>query len=123
VTLADGCFDPVHWGHLQYLLVASHLDPPLVVHIAPDEAILAKGRTPFQSRQERAMTLLALGCVDRVRMWPSLADAIDEERPRYLVKGAEWRGKLPEDVLGACQRNGVEIVYTDVNAPRSRERL
>jgi cytidyltransferase-like protein len=123
VTLADGTFDPIHFGHIQYLLVAAHLDPPLVVHVAPDEAILAKGRAPFQSRQERAMTLLALGCVDRVRMWPSLADAIDEEQPRYLVKGAEWRGKLPKDVLEACQRNGVEIVYTDVNAPRSRERL
>jgi len=123
MTLADGCFDPLHWGHLQYLLVAAHLDGPLVVHIAPDEAIRAKGREPFQSRQERAMTVLALGCVDRVRMWPSLAFAISEEKPRYLVKGAEWRGRLPDDVLNACRSCGVEIVYTDVNAKRSRERL
>ena len=123
MTLADGTFDPLHFGHIQYLLVAAHLDGPLVVHIAPDDAIRAKGREPFQSRQERAMTVLALGCVDMVRMWPSLAEAIYEERPRYLVKGAEWRDQLPDDVMAACQHCHVEIVYTDVNAKRSSERL
>ena len=123
MVLADGVFDPLHWGHVQYLLVAAHLGSPLTVHIAPDDAIRAKGREPFQSRQERALTVLSLGCVDLVRMWPSLAEAIAQEKPRYLVKGAEWRGKLPADVLAACKRYDVEIVYTDVDAKRSSARL
>ena len=122
MVLADGCFDPLHFGHIQYLWIASKLGS-LTVHVAPDDAIRAKGREPYQSRQERAHTVLALGCVDRVRMWPDLAFAITEEKPRYLVKGAEWRDKLPEAVLDACRRYDVEIVYADVNAKRSSERL
>ena len=123
MVLADGVFDPIHFGHIQYLLIAAHVSQPLIVHIAPDEAIASKGRLPFQSRSERAMTVLALGCVDSVRMWPSLAEAIEQEKPRYLVKGAEWRDKLPNDVLAACKRYDVEIIYADVNAKRSSERL
>jgi cytidyltransferase-like protein len=105
VTLADGCFDPVHIGHIKYLRSAAALGRPLVVNIAPDEAIIAKGRQPFQHREERAQTILALDMVDRVCQQP-LASAIRDLKPRYVVKGAEWRDRLPEDVLAAAQDVG-----------------
>lgn len=122
-VLADGVFDPIHYGHVCYLRAASTLGPPLVVRVAPDAAIVAKGRTPFQSLEERARTVLAIGCVDRVVMDDSLAHAIAVLRPDYLVKGGDWRGKLPADVLAACESVGAEIIYTDTQERTSTERL
>jgi len=93
------------------------------VQIAPDEAILAKGRKPFQTRVERAMTIQCLDMVNMVRCYDSLAIAVLSECPAYLVKGAEWRGKLPADVLKACQEAETEIIYTHTREKSSTERL
>jgi cytidyltransferase-like protein len=122
MVLADGCFDPLHCGHLKYLRAAVALGRPLVVNIAPDEEIVAKGRQPFQNRDERAQTILALDMVDRVSV-NALATAIRELKPRYVVKGAEWRGKLPEDVLAAAQDVGASIAYLEIREKTSSERL
>jgi D-glycero-beta-D-manno-heptose 1-phosphate adenylyltransferase len=122
-VLADGCFDPLHLGHIKYLAAAAKLGRPLIVQIAPDTSILAKGRQPFQTREERAMTVLSLDMVDLVRCYDSLAIAVLSTCPRYLVKGSDWRGKLPEDVLKACQEAETEIIYTDTRERSSSERI
>ncbi len=122
-VLADGAFDPLHIGHIKYLAAAATYGRPLIVHIAPDTSIEAKGRKPFQTRVERAMTIQCLDMVDMVRCYDSLAIAVQSECPRYLVKGEDWRGKLPEDVLEACQIAETEIVYTPTREKSSTERL
>lgn len=122
MTLADGCFDPAHCGHLDYLIAAAALGRPLVVNIAPDSAIYAKGRRPYQTREERARFIFALDCVDRV-ICQDLAEAIRTLKPTVLAKGPDWRGRLPVDVFVACQDTGTEIHYTDTQAKTSRERL
>ena len=33
--------------------------------------------------------------------------------PRYYAKGADWRGRLPDDELAACADAGTEVVYLD----------
>lgn len=122
MTLADGCFDPVHVGHLDYLRAAAALGRPLVVNVAPDSAIYAKGRRPYQTRIERARLIFALDCVDRV-ICQDLAEAIRTLKPNILAKGPDWRGRLPVDVLAACKETWTEIHYTDTQAKTSRERL
>lgn len=121
--LADGTFDPLHYGHVRYLRSARGLGAPLIVRVAPDSDIRAKGRGPFQSRDERAQTVLALDAVDRVCLHDTLADAILDLTPRYLVKGADWRGRLPDAVLAAAQAVGAELVFTDTREKSSSERL
>lgn len=122
-VLADGCFDPLHVGHIRYLEQAANLGPPLIVRVAPDAAIREKGREPFQTRLERFYTVNAIGVVDRVTGHWSLADAIRALSPKYLVKGSDWRDRLPADVLSACLEVGTEIVYTDTVTRTSSERL
>lgn len=122
-VLADGCFDPVHVGHIAYLKAAAKYGSPLYVNIADDDVILAKGRKPFQARIDRGTTVLALGMVDAVRFQP-LPEAIRELHPTYLVKGKDWQGQLPDDVLMACYETGTVIVFTaTADFPRSTERL
>ena len=36
-----------------------------------------------------------------------------ELRPRYYVKGDDWKDKLPSEQIGICKEHGIEIVYLD----------
>lgn len=122
-VLADGCFDPIHFGHVKYLREASKLGDWLIVRVAPDTAIAAKGRQPIQDQQERANTLLAMSFVDRITLVDTLAEAVRNVKPAVLAKGSDWRGKLPKDVLEACMCVGARIVYTDTRERSSSERV
>src|SRR5256885_1341715 len=122
MVLADGCFDPLHLGHIRYLRAAAALGRPLVVNLAPDEAITAKGRGPFQLREKRMAMVLALDMVDHVIAEPLMA-AILARKPQIVVKGSDWRGRLPAEIRQACQIVGAEIHYTDTQDRTSTERL
>ena len=122
-TLADGCFDPLHEGHIDYLRRAAELGLPLVVNVAPDTVILIKGREPFQQQLERGKCLESLRYVTEVAYYPTLAEAILTIEPMYLVKGMEWHGRLPTDVLRACELTGTAIVYTATRGKSSTDRL
>lgn len=121
--LADGCFDPLHAGHLAYLEAAARLGDELIVRVAYDGDIEAKGRKPFQSLHERRDLVGALRCVDGISYADSLAAAIATFKPSVLAKGVEWAGKLPAEVVRACQDCGTAIVYTDTQSRTSTERL
>lgn len=122
MVLADGVFDPLHVGHIWYLREAAKLGRPLFVNVAPDDAILAKGRKPFQNRTERMLTVMALDMVDNA-YGMDLPEIIRTMHPHMLVKGKDWRDKLPDAVLAACQAVGAEIRYTDTQERTSTERL
>ena len=118
MILCSGAFDGLHAGHIRYLRAARDVDPiqALRVAIAPDQYIrTVKDREPFWSQQDRAETVWAVDCVDNVilQTTQTVAQVILDLSPRYFVKGADWRGRLPEDVLAACQVVGAEIVYVD----------
>ncbi len=122
MVLADGCFDCLHVGHVRYLVSAAHLGP-VAVRVAPDADIVAKGRRPFQTQTERGEMLLALRMVERVTYDATLAAAVRRLTPQYLVKGDDWQGRLPTDVVTACQETGTKILFTQTRERTSTERL
>jgi len=115
VILASGAFDGLHAGHVAYLKAASEVSADeLVVAIAPNLYIRnQKHREPRWQQDERAETVAAIRYVDRVVTHPelSIAETITRLRPRVVVKGIDWSGKLPMDVTAACVKVGARVVF------------
>lgn len=115
MILASGAFDGLHAGHVAYLKAASEVSADeLVVAIAPNLYIRnQKHREPRWQQDERAETVAAIRYVDRVVTHPelSIAETITRLRPRVVVKGIDWSGKLPMDVTAACVKVGARVVF------------
>jgi len=101
VTLANGCFDLLHVGHVRYLRAAKQLGGRLIVAVNSDEsarALKGEGR-PLMPAQERAEILAALADVDAVVIFsePDVRALIREIRPNIQAKGTDYSAEsVPE---------------------------
>jgi len=115
ITLANGCFDLVHVGHIRYLGAAKKLGGRLIVAVNSDESVRAlKGvGRPLMPAAERAEILSALADVDAVVVFPEpdVRALIREIRPNIQAKGTDYTAdNVPErDVVRECGGR-VEIV-------------
>ncbi|MBV9623688.1 MAG: adenylyltransferase/cytidyltransferase family protein [Acidobacteria bacterium] len=108
ITLANGCFDLLHVGHVRYLAAAKRLGGRLVVAINSDESVRAlkgEGR-PLMPAHERAEILAALTDVDAVVIFaePDVMTLVGEIRPDIHAKGTDYtRDTVPErEAVVAC---------------------
>ncbi|HLC07464.1 MAG TPA: adenylyltransferase/cytidyltransferase family protein [Candidatus Babeliales bacterium] len=73
IVLVGGCFDILHFGHIQFLEKARGAGDYLIVALEPDERITQhKNRLPIHTQQKRVHNLLALRYVDHVILLPVL---------------------------------------------------
>ena len=115
VTLANGCFDLLHVGHVRYLRAAKQFGGRLIVAINSDDSVRAlkgEGR-PLMPAEERAEILAALADVDAVVIFPEpdVRTLVREIRPDVHAKGTDYTAAtVPErDTVEACGGR-VEIV-------------
>jgi len=120
ITLANGCFDLLHVGHVRYLHAAKQLGGKLVVGINTDESVRTlkgEGR-PVMPAEERAEILAALSDVDAVVVFPEpdVRALIREIRPDIHAKGTDYTAdSVPErDTVIECGGR-VEIVGDSKN--------
>ncbi len=115
ITLANGCFDLLHVGHVRYLHAAKQLGGRLVVAINSDESVhVLKGEgRPLMPAVERAEILAALADVDAVVIFPErdVRGLVREIRPEIHAKGTDYTVEtVPErDTVVECGGR-VEIV-------------
>ena len=101
VTLANGCFDLLHVGHVRYLRAAKELGDRLVVAVNSDASVKTlkgEGR-PLMPAEERAEILAALTDVDAVVIFPEndVRAIIREIRPNFHAKGTDYTAEsVPE---------------------------
>jgi rfaE bifunctional protein nucleotidyltransferase chain/domain len=115
VTLANGCFDLLHVGHVRYLQGAKALGGKLIVAINSDQSVRRiKGpQRPAMPERERAEIIAALGCVDAVVIFdePDVRALIREIKPDVQVKGTDYtRESVPERDEVVAYGGRVEIV-------------
>lgn len=101
VTLANGCFDLLHVGHVRYLRAAKQIGGRLVVAINADDSVRSlkgEGR-PLMPAEERAEILAALADVDAVVIFPErdVRAIIREIHPDVQAKGTDYTAEsVPE---------------------------
>ena len=64
VVIVSGGFDPIHSGHIQYLLEAKKLGDILIVALNSDEWLIEKKGKEFMPFEERKVVLENISCVD-----------------------------------------------------------
>jgi D-beta-D-heptose 7-phosphate kinase/D-beta-D-heptose 1-phosphate adenosyltransferase len=121
VVFTNGCFDILHVGHIRYLSAAKRHGDWLIVGLNSDNSFRRhKEREPVNSEEHRYEMLMALGCVDEVRLFDEDTPEVllAEIRPDVLVKGQDYE---PEDVLGreyagetVCLAVGAQIHTSDI---------
>ncbi len=115
VTLANGCFDLLHVGHVRYLHAAKQLGGRLIVAINSDDSVRAlkgEGR-PLMPAEERAEILASLADVDAVVIFPErdVRALIHEIQPDVQAKGTDYTAaSVPEGDVVREYGGRVEIV-------------
>jgi D-glycero-beta-D-manno-heptose 1-phosphate adenylyltransferase len=136
ITLANGCFDLLHVGHIRYLRAAKQLGGRLVVAINDDRSVCAlkgDGR-PLMPAVERAEILAALVDVDAVVIFsePDVRALIREIRPEIHAKGTDYTAEnVPErdtvleyggrvEIVGDPKNHSAsDIIRSRINVKRS----
>lgn len=101
ITLANGCFDLLHVGHVRYLHAAKQLGGRLVVAINSDDSVrkLKGDGRPLMPANERAEILAALADIDAVVIFsePDVRALVREIRPDIHAKGTDYsQESVPE---------------------------
>ncbi|HWH61339.1 MAG TPA: adenylyltransferase/cytidyltransferase family protein [Terriglobales bacterium] len=115
ITLANGCFDVLHVGHVRYLHAAKELGGKLIVAVNSDEStrsLKGDGR-PHMPENERAEILSALADVDAVVVFsePNVRELIREIHPDVQAKGTDYTAEsVPEREVVMEFGGRVEIV-------------
>lgn len=94
VVFTNGCFDLLHYGHVDYLFRAADLGTKLVVALNTDASVsrLKGPHRPIQGEESRALVMAALACVDAVTFFDEETpeDLITALLPQILVKGSDY---------------------------------
>ncbi|MBN2778158.1 MAG: D-glycero-beta-D-manno-heptose 1-phosphate adenylyltransferase [Bacteroidales bacterium] len=102
IVFTNGCFDIVHYGHVDYLVKAKELGDKLVIGLNSDESVKRlKGETrPIINQMARATLLASLVFVDAVVIFEedTPEDLIKTIIPDILVKGGDYKY---HDIVGA----------------------
>ena len=117
IVFTNGCFDILHYGHVNYLAKARSLGDKLIIGLNSDASVKRlKGKDrPINDQVARANILASLLVVDAVVVFDedTPKDIIELLSPNVLVKGGDY---CFEDIVGAdfIVKNGgkVEVIPT-----------
>jgi cytidyltransferase-like protein len=111
VAMVDGGFDPLHAGHIAYFRAAAALGVPVLCNVAGDAYVGTK-HPPFLPGTDRAAIVDAIRYVDYTHLSTvSTLEVLAALRPRYYVKGDDWRGRLPAGEVALAAEVGIEVVF------------
>jgi rfaE bifunctional protein nucleotidyltransferase chain/domain len=102
VVFTNGCFDLLHYGHIQYLQAAAQLGDRLVIAVNSSASVsrLKGSHRPINDEATRVHLLAALRMVHAVIVFhdDTPLSLIERLIPDVLVKGGDWQ---PNQIVGA----------------------
>lgn len=113
IVVASGYFDPIHYGHIEYLQKAKSLGHKLIVIVNNDYQAQLKKGSCFMSAADRVKLIRELKCVDIV------IESVDDDRtvcktlkilhPDIFAKGGDQTvDTIPE--FEVCQQLNIKII-------------
>ena len=102
VVFTNGCFDIMHYGHVQYLAQAADQGDKLIVALNSSTSIqkLKGPNRPINADETRFHIMASLLFVDAVVEFEEDTpfELIQKITPDVLVKGGDWK---PEQIVGS----------------------
>jgi bifunctional ADP-heptose synthase (sugar kinase/adenylyltransferase) len=75
---------------------------------------VAAKHPPLLAHADRGAVIDSIRYISYVHLATSTTESVLAAlRPRYYVKGADWRDRLPVDEVRLCATAGIEIVFLD----------
>ena len=97
IVFTNGCFDLLHFGHVDYLAKARDLGSRLVVGLNTDASIkrLKGSSRPINDEQSRVALLAGMAYIDAVVLFDEETPIklISIIKPDFLVKGGDYEVK------------------------------
>ena len=117
VTLANGCFDLLHVGHVRYLQAAANVGDRLVVALNADESVRSlkgPGR-PLMPARERAEIIAAIAGVDAVVIFsePDVRALVRELHPEFQAKGTDYSAETVPERDAMAEHGGRVVIVGD----------
>ena len=94
IAFTNGCFDILHYGHIQLLLECSNFTDILIVGVNSDKSVkrIKEPGRPINNEKSRTVTLSSLLMVDYVILFneDTPIELIKNIQPDILIKGGDW---------------------------------
>jgi rfaE bifunctional protein nucleotidyltransferase chain/domain len=114
IVFTNGCFDLLHYGHIEYLAKAASLGDFFVIGLNTDASVKRQNKSPerpINNEYTRAMMLASLHFVSSVVLFSEETpyELIKKLQPDVLVKGSDYK---PEQIVGydVVKARGGEVV-------------
>lgn len=112
IVLCNGCFDPLHYGHILHFRAAREFGNWLVVSVTMNGYVGKGPGRPVFDEIERADMIRELRCVNEVVLVESSLDALKKVRPHVFVKGGEYIEHMDNADLDHCEWAGIQVAFT-----------
>lgn len=120
--MLDGCFDPLHLGHIRYFQFAAKSGLPVFCNVENDTYIKKNKKRPsLLPQMQRVEIIDSIKYISFTHLQTTTtADVLATLRPIKYIKGADWSSKnLPKKERETCKKFSIEIVHLHENLDSS----
>ena len=109
----SGYFDPIHVGHLEYIIKAKKLGDKLVVIVNNNHQCVLKKGKPFMDENDRVRIVSSIKYVDEVFLSidkdKTVCKSLEKIKPDIFANGCDRKNyEVPESVV--CNKYNIEII-------------